>query len=210
VVDDAAHIVGKSVTVRDDDASRTSRIDMYYGVRDWSQGLTEPANYLRRVLAVDASAETAAEYNEVRDTRKLFGYFCPTSMQTEVEALAARVLDRYRDALRFVTCDITVDDVIEKAGGLMALTVRELVDADGVAKSTTCWVLGVAPQGGDSIVYRYELLIDQDQTAIARWWFFNYDACPAYDSATDEDKLCAFFADDTTEQVGSDPPYCFI
>lgn len=209
-VNDDAHVIGKSVTIRDDDASRISRVDCYYGIRDWSQSLTDPANYLRRVLAIDASAETAAEYDEVRDTRKLFAYFCPTTLKTEVEALTARVLDRYRDAPRFVTVDITVDDVTEVAGGLMALTVRELVDDDGAAKATTCWVLGVARQGSDDVVYRYELLVDQDQTSIARWWFFNYDACPVYDSATDEDKLCAFFADDTTEQVGSDAPYSII
>lgn len=209
VVDDEAHVVGRSVTIKDQDAERISRVDCYYGVRDWSQSLEDGANYLRRVLAIDASAESAAEYNEVRDTRKLWCYFCPTTMEVEVEALTARVLDRYRDAPRLVTVEITADDATQVAGELVTLTAREMVDADGLSKATTCWVLAVAQQGGDSIAYRYEMLVDTDQT-VARYAFVNYDACPGYDTATDEDKTCAFCADDTTEMVGSDPPYCVI
>jgi hypothetical protein len=208
-IDDTAHVVGRSVSIKDQDADRISRLDTYYAVRDWSQSLSEPSNFSRRVLAIDASAEAAREYDEVRDARRVFAYFMPTAMETEVEALAARVLDRYRDAPRIVTLDLTSDDATQDAGDLVTATVRELVDADGANKATTSWVLARARQGGDALAYRYELLVDIDQT-IARWAFVNYDTCPGYDTATDADKACAFCADASTLLVGSDTPYCAI
>jgi hypothetical protein len=207
--DDTAHVVARSVSVRDVDSDRVSRVDYRYGVRDWSQSLTERANYLRGIIAIDASAETADEYDEVRDTREIFGYFCPKTMSADVNGLALRILARYRDAPRMVVFDLVQDDATVDAGDLVKLTVREIVDADGASNATTMWLVARSRVGVDSPRVRYEALVDEDQTS-ARWWYWNADDAADYDDATDEEKRCAYWADDATEQVGDDAPYCWI
>jgi hypothetical protein len=180
----------------------------YYGVRDWSKSLTEPDNYLRRVLAIDGSAEDTAEYDEVRDARQLFCYFTGSTSEAELDATAQRILARFRDAprrIRFETVSEYAASI--KPGQLVSLMARELVDDDGEPYSVACWVVSKARKS--DIVWSFECIQDSDQTS-ARWWYWNSETAPAYDSATDEEKLCAFWADDATEKVGDDAPYCWI
>jgi hypothetical protein len=207
-IDDNAHIVGRSVRIEERDEERISRLDCYYGVRDWSKSLTEPDNYLRRVLAIDGSAEDTAEYDEVRDARQLFCYFTGSTSEAELDATAQRILARFRDAprrIRFETVSEYAASI--KPGQLVSLMARELVNDDGEPYSVACWVVSKARKS--DIVWSFECIQDSDQTS-ARWWYWNSETAPAYDSATDEEKLCAFWADDATEKVGDDAPYCWI
>ena len=190
---DEADIVGRSVTVKEQDADRISRVDCYYGVRDWSASLTDPTNYLRRVLSVDQSAEADVEYDEIRDTRKIFAYFMPASHENQMASIGARVLRRYRDPPCFVTLQLPVGTTPPAAAQVVGVNAAELVDVDGATVDTMGHVVAVS-ENDDSGDHSVEVLVGGAASANGAFW--TSDTHPDWAAASELERLYGFWCRD--------------
>jgi hypothetical protein len=208
-ISDTEHLVGGTVQVEQQTERRISRRSVRFGVIDWSASLTDAANYARRVVNIDASAEGENEWGSQRADDELFAYWLPSSLLAEVLAANDRYLDRFRSVPKLISFDLAAKDAALKPSDMVSLLTRQLVDYAGKRVATTCRVVEKRRADAGALRWQYRVETDVDQTA-ARYAFVHYDGAPVYGSATDADKLYAYIADDGTELVDGDPPYCVI
>lgn len=216
-VDDTRHIIARSVRTEDLQAQRITRAICYYGLIDSSASDTEPNNYLKRTTWIDPSAESANEYNEVREelagqagVLPIFNPWVPATSGATANAYSLRYLMRFRDAPTRIVLKLAAKDATPVPGQLLQVTAREIVGADGAPAATTAWIISRKRVEGDSIEYTYELQSDILQTS-RRWWFWNTSAASVYTSATAAEKKRAYWASKTTGKMSNgDPGYWFF
>jgi hypothetical protein len=208
-LDEERHIVGGSIEVSDDQSARISRAQTYLGISDWSKPLDEPSSYDRQVVAVDVSAESVDEYDEVRDVDTVFGYWIPSTLYTEATAATQRRLNRLRDGITTIKLRVTEKDAASVVVGETAeIEAMNIVDETGETVETLAWVLSKKQVRSDGIEYEYRLQAQSAGTGRPAFWA--PDGLPDYAAATGADKAYAYWGDSDDTVDGTDDAYTWV
>lgn len=106
---DDAVFIEKSTRIADLDDQRLSRVLYYHGVIDATRELDNPSNYRRAALPVDLSAESDNEYDQIR-LYEVFNRWLGDGNTSVADAVAARLVNRYRDTPVEITFSFDVKD----------------------------------------------------------------------------------------------------
>lgn len=142
---DASNIIEKSAVIENLDDQRISRAIVWHGYRDATASMTSGDNYNRPLpVAIDASAESASEYNQKRITRIYLPWLGPNGNDVIATTVGIRLVNRYRDTPQRLTFYADIKDR-DDAGiaDLVRVTNRTLQDATGASLATEMQVTSV-------------------------------------------------------------------
>lgn len=137
-ITDAANIIYNSARVDLNEESRRTRWLFYWNRYDLEKGIEDEEAYNRANLVLDATAESADEYNDkIEDLQ-----FC-TFLNDDIDTVAdintwidSTLLisrrTRTRDAQTLFFCDVELKDNDMATGDVIKLSTKELQDKDGI------------------------------------------------------------------------------
>jgi hypothetical protein len=190
-INDTSHILKDSGALREDNTQRISRVVVYYGQRDPTKSLTDIANYSTVKIRIDGDAESADQYDEIKN-KKVWSRWLGTSAQATQTAV--RLLGRLRDAVEIFEFRLDAKDRAIGVGDVLEITARQIVDFTGAEIPRRWQVISyeeIVP--GEVVRYR-----TQTFEFYGRFWIWAPTSPPAdYDAATEAQReAMAFFADD--------------
>lgn len=195
-ITDAEHIIAGSINVDLNESSRVTRVALYTDKTTLGK-ISDPQEFNRLDVAIDADAESANEYNDVKE-KTIYSRWLSSAVAIPEESynryinnLASRILLRHRDAQRALTLSVELKDSGLKTGDYCLLSTEALEAIDGnPLERYPCEIYR-----RDVVDNRIELrvlLLPPEKIG-----FIAPDATPAYDSASDAEKEYGFITDDT-------------
>lgn len=136
---DEANLIQGSTSVKTLDQLRVSQVAVSYALRDATASLGEPRNFLRTDVIVDAAAQSAIEYGDVRPTIIRSRWFTLANA-TAMVSTASRTINRLRDAPRLFSFKIDPKDYTLALGALIGIKTARNVDVTGAPKMEICFV----------------------------------------------------------------------
>ncbi len=132
---DAENIIDESTSVDLNEDSRYTRVLVYWDKSALGE-IDEPPEYSRLDMAVDADAESADGYGDVREKTFFCRWIRPGIAQEEqlaryIRNFLARRLFRTRDAAPIIHCAVEMKDSGMHTGDWLRVTTDELVTANG-------------------------------------------------------------------------------
>lgn len=189
---DTAVIAGsQSVKLNDDE--RVTRVIIYSDHRLLTE-TGEAKNYGRVDIAIDADAESAAEYGDVK-AKTIYsswvrsGYIQEETFAIHMKNLASRILMRKRDVMPTVQVKTTLKEANIVTGDYTLFSSGCIENADGT--DITAWPAEVVKRDeiDNAIQYTLELMRQEKVGFIAD------DSCPDFDAASDADKEYGYITD---------------
>jgi len=204
---DAANIVHDSGAVDFNVKSRISRALIYWD-KTALGAIDKVEEYNRLDIAIDATAESANDYNEIAEKKFFCRWMRTGYMQDEVLERFARVLvtrhvRRYRDAMPIIQFDVEMKDSEIKTGDFVSVTTDELLLPDGNPLSNALFQI-VRRDVSDNIVTLKAL-----RYPARRIGFFAPTGTPAYGSATEAQRARGFFTRADGTMTNNDIGYYF-
>lgn len=190
---DAAHISGKGPEVDLNDASRATRVILYWDKITLAADGTV-ASYKRGDIGIDPDAEGPNGYNE-EAPKEIFcrwlraGYLQEEIMDGFIQDFVLRRLLNLRDARPIITISVDLKDAALKTGGYLIMQTDELLTPAGLPISDRYQIVKRDPKG-DSLQLKAQKLGNELLCFIAP------DDAAAYDAATAEGKEYGYIADD--------------
>lgn len=135
-ITDAENIIAGSPQVDMNEKSRFTRMVMYWNRIDMEKGLKEPDAYNKVRLSVDATAESANEYNDIV-IKEMFTTWINDDCGTEEEisdylnAILLQKLTRQRDAAPLLIVELELKDSGLKVGEFAEVSTDEFNNIDG-------------------------------------------------------------------------------
>lgn len=120
--------------------SRLTRVLFYHGVLDFSGSVTDPANYRRLNVPIDADAESENEYGQIRTKEIFCRWLGNAGIDAVATAASTRFLNRFRDTPQEVEFLADIDSGLEVAE-LVELTSRVIQDDTGAALPTQMQII---------------------------------------------------------------------
>jgi len=198
---DAENIIDGSASVDLNEESRITRVLLYWD-KDTIGDLDDPASFARLDIAVDADAESAAEYNdEVK--KEIWSRWLHSDCGTEealaywVDEFTGRYLQNRRDAAPIITLSVELKDAGVKTGQYVMLTTDELCEADGTDITKDRFRVTKREQK-EAGKYQYKL----ERMPRRRVAIINEDEAADWDNATDAEKEYGYIGDDYGDLEG--------
>lgn len=107
---DASAILEKSATREDLDDQRLSRVLVWHGYLSAADSMSKGENFSRLFVTVDADAESADEYDQTRELAIFLPWLGEVGDDAISQAIAARMLARYRDTPQRLTFYVDAKD----------------------------------------------------------------------------------------------------
>lgn len=136
----AANLIDGQTRVAPQDAMRLTRASVFYSLVTATSNAREGKNYLRPVIYIDASAESANEYGDVRD-QVIYSRWFNADNDLAMQGFIARRVGAYRDAPANIECKVDAKDAAIREGELYDVTTAQLVGMDGTARPVRCLVV---------------------------------------------------------------------
>lgn len=194
---DGAQIVEGSGDIEDSVEERASQILFWHGVIDPTDTVNDGKNFKRLHVAADLIGEGPDLYGESRVKEIFSRWFGTSGDDANAGILADRLLNRYRNTPRTLTCDIDRKDLASiNLTTLVEVSSRLVLDDTGAALPYPMQVRYREETSGERI--RIEA---QTFTFDGRFGFIMLDTAPDYDAAspTEIAEGC-FIVDDTLLQ----------
>jgi len=135
--DDESAIVSKSMSVKNLDTVRITQMAVRFAQSDATSNLTEPRNFQRTTVVVDANAQSADEYGDVRPkvvTSRWFG----TANSSAMLATCTRQVNRLHDSPKLFSFKLDPKDYTRPIGSLVVVESHKHVDFTGAPKPEVC------------------------------------------------------------------------
>lgn len=204
-VTDQQNIVRDSCGVDLNDASRISRMSVYWD-RTAVGDADEVASYGRLDIAIDADAEGVNEYNEAVE-KKIMTRWIQAGLATEetlanyMENITTRRVSQRRDAMPVLALELEQKDSGIKTGAYVKVTTDEIQDKDGNDLSAQPFQVIRREQKGNKISVK---LLRQPARRIC---FIAPAATAAYTSATAAEKEYGFICGADKKMSNGDEGY---
>jgi len=200
VLSDDKTFIEKTIGIRDLDAERLSRVLFWHGQDDVSGSATNGNNFSRAVVDVDASAETANEFDQVQ-LIEIFNRWLGDGNDSIAGPVARRLLNRYRNTPQEVTFTYDSKDAanVELAQPVDVNT-RLLVDETGKNLTARMQVTSV-----EEIVASHRLRATvQSYQFDGRYGFITENSRPDYAASSDAQKAKGTYIADEVSLVFGD------
>jgi len=107
---DASQILEKSAIREDLDDQRLSRVLVWHGYISASDSVSDGENYKRLFVTVDADAESADEYDQIRELVIFLPWLGSVGDDAVASSIGNRMLARYRDTPQRLTFNVDAKD----------------------------------------------------------------------------------------------------
>lgn len=215
-VGEAAPNLSDSVTIVEDTSKvsdlydqRLSRVFFYHGVIDYTASVTDGNNFKNVSVPIDASAESAQEYNQVQAYEVFTRWLGTSGNYAAANPASARILNRYRDTPQQIVFEYDVKDVGEiDIASPVTIQSRLLQDETGNILPSQMQITSV-----EEVVPGHKLKAKaQTYQYDERYGFFTENSRPDYDASTDEQRAQGtYFVDGgTLEFSDGTGPYLFF
>lgn len=157
---DDANIIYNSAKVDLNEKSRYTRWLLYWNHFDLEKSIEDNEAFNRGNLTVDATAESADEYNDKIEHKQYCTFLNDDSdvvadINTWIDStLLANRLTRMRDAQEIITCDVELKDNDIVTGEVIKLSTSQLQDKDGVNYNTVQFRLIKKEPKGNKISFK--------------------------------------------------------
>lgn len=181
---------------------RMTRVTVYFGVRDWFEGLDEPENYENRRTRVDLEAESDVAAGGGKFDNTIFSRWTQTFGAALL--LSSSLLQRYKLPPEYATVSLDAKDRDTQIGDVIDLTTRDIRDIEGHPVEKRWQVIAIEEPAPGS---RVKAML-QSYTYIGKFAIIMENDAPDYAVATDDEKLDGcWLADEATGLMpdGSDP-----
>lgn len=135
-ITDAENIINKGASVDLNEGSRLTRWILYWNRVDLDKKIDDREAYSRANITVDATAESADEYNDEQEDLQ-YSTWLNDDSDTEsdvilyINALLALRKNRTRNAQPLFTCDVELKDNAIKTGDVIKVSTAKMQDEDG-------------------------------------------------------------------------------
>jgi len=208
-ISDAENIILASGSADLNQESRISRCSLYWDL-DTLGSVGEYSDYSRLMVAVDAEAESAYEYNEIAEKEILSRWIHSGAYQDEVLdsfilTLANRHVWPYRDPMPIIQVSLAIKDSGIKTGDYIHASTDELQDIDGNDLADDVFQVVKREKKNNVIILKCLRITD------SRICYFTPEDAPDYDDATDaeREKYGYFCGEDGFMDDGT-PGYVFF
>lgn len=137
---DEANIVLGSVDVTPLDDLRLTRAYVGYNLVTATSNVKEGKNFLGGRGYVDAGAESALEYNDVRSD-VMYSRWFTTANEAGVTGFVKRRVGQYRDVPKNITMRVDAKDADIREGDLYDVSTAQIVDETGAVRPVRCLVV---------------------------------------------------------------------
>lgn len=187
---DEANFIEDSVQITREEPNRLTQVAVWYGLISATSTKDDWQSYKRAYVAVDPNAESANEYNDVRQKTFYARFLDETSGQAAAE-LAIRFLLWRRDAPIVVNCKLDPKDTQIQVGEQADVETFGLVDFDGDIQRQRVLVTKRQDNGVDVAVTLLVTFLSR------RYLWITPDAQPDYGAATIEERRFGYISDDS-------------
>jgi len=153
---DDQHLIDKSVVLAANEESRLTRVLVYYNPSN-PIDIDDPENYQGIYVIIEADAESAAEYNDIRQEVILAHFVDSEALAVQV---GGRLLNRFRNVPRMLNFKLDTKDATDWTGNYIDINSARIVGEGGANKVTRFQVTSVqevtAPLPGT--VYQYKAI----------------------------------------------------
>ena len=197
---DTSTIMQGSMSVKNLETLRITEYAVRYAQKDLTSNLTEPKNFQRAEVVVEANAESVNEYGDVRPKVVTSRWFS-TANQSAMVAVANRQVNRLHDAPKLLSFKIDPKDYTLPIGSLVVVETHKNVDFTGAAKSEVCMLT----QSNDASTH-VEVQARTLNFATLRYGFIAPNGTADYPT----DTVYAHIAQNTGKMTNGDNPYLII
>ena len=188
VLTEAYHIQRDSVSIVQDQAQRISRVFVSYNPFNVAH-MDKKEDYANAYIALDASAESSDQYDEIR-TKSILSRWL--SAEVQAGGTAAKLLSRYRDTMQTISFRLDAKDKALWTGDVVDLEHRSLQQYDGSTDTRRYQIISAEEVGGEMVKYKAQAL--EFTGNFARWMD---SSAPDYATATDAEKDAGGWWSDT-------------
>lgn len=203
-LDDSKTFIENSLAVENMDSERLSRVVFWHGKRDATGSNSDGSNFSRASVRVDLAAETDAEYAQSQ-TLEIFSRWLGAGKDSVANAVANRLLKRYKDTPRRFTFSFDAKDVANVIPAEpVSITSRLLPDDTGAEVATQMQITSVEEKHAGSRLQA----VAETYTFEGRYCYITENSRTDYGSATDEEKTKGtYIVDDTLTFSDGTGPY---
>jgi len=135
-----ANLIDGQTKIAPQDSMRLTRAAVFYNLVTATSNRSEAKSYLRPAIFIDASAESANEYGDIRD-RAFYSRWFTADNDLAMQGMIARRVGAYRDAPKNVECKVDAKDAGIREGDLYDVTTAQLTDYAGNPTPVRCLVV---------------------------------------------------------------------
>lgn len=179
-LNESAHILADSQSVRDRPDERISQVLFYYGQKDPTEDLEKPWNFQRLKVNTDADSESGTQFGDSR-IKIIYSRWINVNQVSQAVKVASRTLNRYRNVPRTYTLSLDAKDSDAWTGDVVLVTMRTLVDYTGAALPSYLQVVEAKEQVVGS---RYDYVLE-DTGFSGRYALWSAPGLPSFPSADD-------------------------
>lgn len=201
---DDDNLVDDTVQVVRQDAARITAAAIYYELSTAVANRKEAASYLRGEINIDADAQSANEYGDVRQTVEFSRWFNAANAAA-MKSWASRRVIYYRDAPADIQFALDAKDAAVQVGDLVDVSSGFIVGADGEPETQRVLVTkrAVDDRGRIAITARTTVFN-------RRYAFIAPSGHPNYTSANEAERAYAFICNAAGEMSNGDAGYRII
>jgi hypothetical protein len=181
---DAKTFIEKTIGNSDLHEERLSRVLFWHGMIDSAGSATDGTNFRRVTVAIDESAEGANEYDQTQ-VIEIYSRWLGDGDDSIAGAVAARLLNRYRDTPRQISFSYDAKDAADiQLGSPIEVTSRLLTDDTGNSLPTQMQITSI-----EEVIADHRLKATaQDYAFGGRYGFITENSRPDYAASSDAQK----------------------
>lgn len=185
-----------SVRVETLDEDRITRAAQFYTLRDATGNKGEAKNYQAASIYVDADAESANEYGDVRSSTR-YSRFLSAANGIYNSAVVARKVVRLRDAPKRITARLDPRNEVA-LGDLVSIAHPKVPDFTGAAKAINCRVVRLKDAGA-----HFECTFLTTGFKRSRYAFIAPNGQPDYTAASEAQRKYCYIATTATGKMSN-------
>lgn len=143
---DDANLIQGGTQLQILDNLRITQSAVSYALRDATANLNQPQNYLRTDVVVDAAAQSAVEYGDVRPELIQSRWFTQANA-VAMTSMVTRRVNRLRDAPKLFSVKIDPKDYTQAIGDTVAINSFKNGDFTGAPKAELCIISKMDDKG---------------------------------------------------------------
>lgn len=187
---DAKNIIQDSVTIKDMNKERISRVNYYFGIRSFIDDISKD-NMANLSITIDTDKEGVDEYGETATKEIVSRWVSSTAVAAEI---AGRYLTRFKNSPREIQLELDAKDTDLKTGQIADIETRLMQNADGSTRSVRAFVMETdIVEHGHKHKYR---LIEVPTNLRGKAYLIAPDTQVDWTSASDSEKDTYMFISD--------------
>jgi len=187
---------GSSLTIDDNSIQRITRASIYYDIIA-TKDISDPSNFQHAAVTLDAEAESATLYNDVKVRTPMYSRWVRTALLGDAygRLICQKIVARFRDGNRLITFTLELKDEGLALGEIFQLLSQEIVDKDGAPALSYFMVTSKERTGLGTIQYKAAQVSNiSTRSAFIAPSTVSRD----YDTATDADKQYCYIVSGTS------------